>query len=224
MSVSRSNVAAPFASPRVWDAFMVMSNRDAQNRCLSTTCSARSRKYGIQPMEPSDSAIFRPGNLTKLPLNSQSSSVPAWLAAAEYAMNASVGMSSEVRIRLEDEPTCIETTNPASWHACHSGSQWSVWIDGSPSLTGFSENAIDFAPRATVRSTSAAAATESHSGMIIIGMNRPGYAAASSSRMKSFQACTHSSPRSLSLASWKTWPQYRGNDGNSIEESTRPWF
>jgi len=49
-----------------------------------------------------------------------------------------------------------------------------VWIDGSPSFVGFSENAIDLAPRAAVRSTSSAAATGSHSGMIIIGMNRPG--------------------------------------------------
>ncbi len=38
---------------------------------------------------------------------------------------------------------------------------------------GFSEKAIDFAPRAAVRSISAAAATGSHNGMIIIGMNRP---------------------------------------------------
>ncbi len=88
---------------------MSMSKRDAQKRCLSTTCSARSRKYGIQPIEPSDRAIFRFGNCSKLPLNSQSSSVPAWLAAAEYAMKASVGMSSEVRIRFDDEPTCIDS-------------------------------------------------------------------------------------------------------------------
>jgi len=60
-----------------------MSNRDAQNRCLSMTCSARSRKYGIQPIDPSDRAIFNPGNWVNLPLKSQSSSVPAWLAAAE---------------------------------------------------------------------------------------------------------------------------------------------
>ena len=36
--------------------------RATQKRCLSTTCSARSRKYGIQPISPSDSAIFRLGN------------------------------------------------------------------------------------------------------------------------------------------------------------------
>ena len=35
--------------------------RFAQWRCLSMTCSARSMKYGIQPMFPSDSAIFRFG-------------------------------------------------------------------------------------------------------------------------------------------------------------------
>src|SRR6266567_1960701 len=135
-------------------------------------------------------------------------------------MNASVGMSSEVRIRFDEDPTCIDTTSPASSHARHSGSQCPVWTEGSPSLVGFSEKAIDLAPRAAVRETSAAAAAGSHKGMIIIGMNRPGYASASSSRMKSFHARTQSSARYLSLASWKTWPQYRGNDGNSIEAST----
>ena len=71
------------ASPRSWLAFIEMSKREAQYRCLSMTCSARSRKYGIQPIEPSERAIFSPGNWVNLPLNSQSSSVPAWLAAAE---------------------------------------------------------------------------------------------------------------------------------------------
>ncbi len=207
MSVSRSNRASPLASPRSWAAFIEMSNREAQKRCLSMTCSARSRKYGIQPIEPSDRAIFRLGKRTKLPLNSQSSRVPAWLAAAEYAMKASVGMSSDVRMRLDDDPTCIEITNPVSSQARSTGSQCSVWIDGSPSLVGFSENAIDFAPSAAVRSISAAPATGSHSGMIIIGMNRPGYAPASSSSTKSFQARTQASATSLSLASWNTWPQ-----------------
>jgi hypothetical protein len=89
-------------------------------------------------------------------------------------MNASVGMSSDVRIRLEEDPTCIETTIPVSSQARSIGSQWSVWIDGRPSLVGFSEKATDLAPRAAVRSISAAAAAGSQSGMIIIGMNRPG--------------------------------------------------
>ncbi len=66
---------------------------------------------------------------------------------------------------------------------------------------------MERAPSAAVRSISAAAATGSHSGMIIMGMKRPGYAPAHSSRMKSFQARTQASASSLSLASWKTWPQ-----------------
>src|SRR3954453_117807 len=143
MSVSRLKLASPLASPRSWAAFMLMSKRDAQKRCLSTTCSARSRKYGIQPIEPSERAIFRLGNLSNLPLKSQSRSVPAWLAAAEYAMNASVGMSSDVRMRCDEDPTCMETTKPVSSHALNTGSQKSVWIDGRPSLVGFSEKAID---------------------------------------------------------------------------------
>jgi len=89
-------------------------------------------------------------------------------------MNASVGMSGEVRIRFDDDPTCIDTTMFASWHAAQTGSQKSVWIEGKPSLVGFSEKATDLAPRAAVRSTSAAAAAGSHNGMIISGMKRPG--------------------------------------------------
>ncbi len=38
-------------------------------------------------------------------------------------MNASVGMSSDVRIRLEDDPTCIDSTNAASSAARNTGSQ-----------------------------------------------------------------------------------------------------
>ncbi len=58
-----------------------------------------------------------------------------------------------------------------------------------------------------VRSISATAASGSHSGMIIVGMKRPGKAPAHSSRMKSFHACTHRSASSLSFASLNTWPQ-----------------
>src|SRR5262249_53086198 len=143
---------------------------EAQKRCLRTTRSARSRKYGIQPMEPSDNAIFRFGNFTKLSLNSQSSIVPAWFAAAPYARPARHGMSSPALRMFDAEPTCIDTTKPVSSHALNTGSQWPVWIDGSPSRRGFSEKAIDLPPRAAVRSISAAASIGSHNGMIIIGM------------------------------------------------------
>src|SRR6266480_1205766 len=136
MLVSRSNVAAPNDSPRTWLGLMSMEKRDAQNRCLSTIWSAFSRKYGIQPIDDSERAIFRPGNFVKLPLNSQSHRVPAMLPTGEYVMNASVGMSSEVRIRLDDEPTCIDMTRPVSSHARNTGCHESVWIDGSPSLLG----------------------------------------------------------------------------------------
>ena len=56
---------------------------------------------------------------------------------------------------------------------------------GSPSGSGFSEKANDVAPRAAVRSISAAAATGSHSGMIISGMKRPGAAPHNSSIIQS---------------------------------------
>ena len=38
-------------------------------------------------------------------------------------MNASVGMSSDVRMRFDDEPTCIDSTKPVSLHAWNTGSQ-----------------------------------------------------------------------------------------------------
>ena len=60
-------VAACF--PKVWPCI-------TQYRCLSSTCSARSRKYGIQPTSPSDSAIFRFGKRWNIPLNSHESIVP----------------------------------------------------------------------------------------------------------------------------------------------------
>src|SRR5690348_5724108 len=110
-------------------------------------------------------------------------------------------MSSDVRSMNDDDPTCMLITKRASSHDLKTGSQYPVWIDGSPSLVGFSENAMHFAPRAAVRSISAAAAAGSHNGMIIIGMKRPGYASLNSSRMKSFHVLRHTIASSLSLAS-----------------------
>ena len=45
-------------------------------------------------------------------------------------------------------PMCMHTTVSVSTHACHTGSQWSVENDGSPSGTGFSGNVTARAPRA----------------------------------------------------------------------------
>ena len=54
MSSSFRSTSVAAWSMNVWP-FMT------QWRCLSSTCSARSRKYGIHPISPSDRAIFRLG-------------------------------------------------------------------------------------------------------------------------------------------------------------------
>ena len=86
---------------------------------------------------------------------------------------------------LDDEPMCKHTTKPVSSTASQSGSQWSVYTDGSPSVVGFSEKATARAPMAAVRRTSSPAATGSQSGTTIRGMSRWGSVAHHSSRMKS---------------------------------------
>ena len=86
---------------------------------------------------------------------------------------------------LDDEPMCRHTTSPVSATAAHSGSQWSVNTDGSPSEVGFSEKATARAPIAAVRRTSSAAAAGSQSGTTIRGMSRWGSVAHHSSKMKS---------------------------------------
>ena len=131
-------------------------------------------------------------------------------------MNASVGMSGDVRMRFDDEPTCIDITKPVSLHARSTGSQKSVWIDGRPSLLGFSEKAIDLAPRAAVLDLGGGGQGRVPQGDDHHRDEPAGERAGESSRMKSFHACTQAAS-SLSLASWKTCPLKRGNDGNSTE-------
>ena len=165
-------------------------------------------------------ARLRVGNLAKLPLKSQSSSVPAWLAAAEYAMKASVGMSSG---RAGSGSTTSPRASTPRSRSLVAGPEDRVpgrcGSRGRPSLVGFSRR------RSTCRgrrcSISAAAATGSHRGMIIIGMNRPG-TPPNSSRMKSFQACTQSRA-SLVLGLVEDLAAVPGNDGKRIDESTWPW-
>ena len=65
-----------------------------------------------------------------------------------------VGGADQVRRRAHVHGDDDGRRRCAAWNT---GSQKSVWIDGRPSLVGFSEKAIDLAPSAAVRSISAAA-------------------------------------------------------------------
>src|SRR5215211_7999893 len=104
-------------------------------------------KYGIQPMLPSESAIFSPGMRSKQSENSHASIVPAARTAPKVRF-ASPGASDEITGIVDDDPTCMETTSSRSCAAASTGSQYRLgsWIVGSPSGSGFSENATDVAP------------------------------------------------------------------------------
>src|SRR5665213_1042172 len=98
----------------------------------------RSRKYGIHPMPPSDRATFRSGNLRST--GDHTRSVAAWTMFMGWSViRQSIGASSEVMTRADEEPMCMQTTTASSLHAFHTGSQWSEWMEGQPNLDGFSE-------------------------------------------------------------------------------------
>src|ERR1035441_6026814 len=101
--------------------------------------------------------------------------VPAARIAPKVRL-ARPGASEEMTGMVDDDPTCMHTTLPVSWAAAMTGSQYRFgsWIVGSPSGSGFSENAKAVAPLAAHRSISLAAAGGSHRGIIIRGMKRPG--------------------------------------------------
>ena len=80
--------------------------------------------------------------------------------------------SEEIWGTREDDPTCMQTTSSASCAAENIGSQYRLGslMVGSPSGSGFSENATALAPFAAHRSISIAARVGSQSGAMIIGM------------------------------------------------------
>ena len=74
----------PSARPGSWEAFMSMSKRDAQKRCQAVDdLLGPLQEVGDPADRPLRQGDLEVGKRTKLPLKSQSSSVPAWLAAAE---------------------------------------------------------------------------------------------------------------------------------------------
>src|SRR3954468_17670590 len=97
----------------------------------------RSSMYGIQPMPPSDSATRRFGNLWNTGETNRSAVVYIELHP-NREMDTAKGASSAVDGALPEVPKCIDSGISASWATAKTGSQWSVWNDGSPSGAGFS--------------------------------------------------------------------------------------
>src|SRR5436190_24399741 len=111
-------------------------------------------------------------NRDSVPEKTQSASEPCAFCAYSDIDVAS-GASSAVVGMLDDEPMCIETVVAVSSHASHSTSHAPLYSDGSPSLNGFSVNAIACEPLAAQRRTSSAANDGDHSGTSVNGMRRP---------------------------------------------------
>src|SRR5574340_957438 len=99
----------------------------------------RSRKYGTQPMPPSDSDTLSSGNWRST--GEKSRSAAHWMMFTGWRpMSTSMGASGAVTTSDDDEPMCRQTIVPSSEHAAQNGSQCSEWKLGSLSLEGFSEN------------------------------------------------------------------------------------
>src|SRR3954465_11376757 len=110
-----------------------------------TTRSSRSRRKGIHPIWLSENAIFRCGNRSKVPDNSQSV-IDMYALSDVNAVVTPAGASALVRCITEPDPMCMQTTVFVSSHAAKSGSQWRFesWIDGRPRFAGSSVNVIAF--------------------------------------------------------------------------------
>src|SRR5947208_15453956 len=123
----------------------------------------------------------------------------------------------------DDEPMCMLIQTSPSAQAAKNGSQWSVWIDGSPSLGGISLKHTACTPRSLLRRISAAAMSASHRGTMMSGIRRPPLSPHHSSTIQSLYARMHASPTSLSWANENVCPQNRGKVGNDSDASVQFW-
>jgi hypothetical protein len=139
----------------------------------SCTCSARHRKYGIQPTSPSVIENFRSGNRSQNV--AQINSTTVYTEATDDAVIATLaGASAEVSVLRDDEPRWQHSTVPSSEQAANSGSQWPEWMLGMPSPSGFSENVTAWQPFSASRRTSFTARSTSNRGRMPQGMKRSG--------------------------------------------------
>lgn len=98
--------------------------------CISKVRSTRSRKYGIHPVPPSDSAIFSVGNSLMGADHSRSAAACTMFMGCSVIMT-SIGASGAVIASLPDDPMCTFITVSVSTSACHNGRQYSrSWNDG----------------------------------------------------------------------------------------------
>src|SRR3981189_43408 len=134
----------------------------------------RSKKYGIQPIPPSDKANLMSGNLRSTGDQMRSAAARTMFMGVTV-INTSIGASFDVMTNSDAEPMCMQTTTFSSLHTCQNGSQWSEWMLGQPSLDGFSEKVTAWAPLAAVRRISAANTSGSQMAGNEQGMNRPGW-------------------------------------------------
>ena len=83
------------------------------------------------------------------------------------------GASPEVAGIFDEEPMCMHTTVRVSEQAAKKGSQYPLWMLGSPRWGGISLKHTARTPRAALRRTSAAALSASHRGIRHSGSRRP---------------------------------------------------
>src|SRR6267143_5748710 len=101
-------------------------------------------------MPPSDNANFSVGNFRST--GDQSRSAAAWtMLIGCKLISTSMGASTDVTTRVEDEPMCMQTIVPSSQQADQKGSQCSLWRLGSLSFSGFSEKETAWQPFSATR-------------------------------------------------------------------------
>src|SRR3954451_6208311 len=127
----------------------------AQPWLSSQTWSTRWSAYGIQPIWLSAYMSCSEGCRTSTPDMRKSISDDIALPKARVALTDG-GASGEAAGIFEDEPMCIATTVRLSAQAAKNGSQYPVWIVGSPRWYGSSLKHTACTPRAALRRTSAA--------------------------------------------------------------------
>ena len=124
-------------------------------------------------MSPSVSENFRSGKRSQNSAHTSSTSVEM-VSADDRVMGTLGGASAEAPTERDDEPRWQHSTVPKSLHAANSGSHAPEWIDGMPSIAGFSEKVTAWQPLLARRFTSATARSTSNRGRMPQGMNRSG--------------------------------------------------
>src|ERR1700739_4592610 len=107
--------------------------------CISYVRSARSRKYGIQPVPPSESAILRSGYSLMGRDHSRSAAACTMFIGCSVIIT-SIGASGAVIANRPEEPMRVFHTVFGADTAFQNGFQYSLWKLGYPIAAGFSVN------------------------------------------------------------------------------------